>query len=453
MRQFVFFLCALFISVVSFGQAITVTQPNGGEVLYACQQYQVKWNATGTSNYYNIDYSLNNGAIWTSVASNLNITNGQYLWTVPYVQSSTCLVRVRDKNDTLKQDISDAVFTINIPVIVTSPNGGEVWGAGTQKPITWNIQGTSLSFNLEYSVNGGSSWSTIVSNYATSSGSYNWTVPNNPSTNCLVRVTDATTSCMTDISNAPFTITPAQPFLISPNGGESLSWDCSATISWQTSTFYSPVRLEYSADSGITWTLITSSTSNNGSYTWYVPQIVSNKMLIKASNTANTALYDISNATFSIGRPLRVITPNTGVVLNGCDNYTVGFSRTTCISGTYTAYYSTDAGATWNYINSSSSTNGVISFNWQVPNGISGNQCLVRAVHNSYSTIADTSDTYFTIVPNNVITVTAPNGGEVIPALTGSQTITWTNTPDASGAYNVEYSTNVEVAGVPWLPT
>jgi len=121
------YLLTLFVSAFFIGQSqnITVTAPNGGEVLYACQTYTITWNATGTSNFYDIDYSLNNGAIWASVATNINVTNGQYVWTVPNVESNTCLIRVRDKNNTSIEDVSNAVFSIRIPVVVTAPNGGE----------------------------------------------------------------------------------------------------------------------------------------------------------------------------------------------------------------------------------------------------------------------------------------------------------------------------------------
>jgi hypothetical protein len=54
----------------SNAQSVTITQPNGNEILYGCQNYQVKWTATGVSNNWNIDYSLNNGAIWKCILSN-----------------------------------------------------------------------------------------------------------------------------------------------------------------------------------------------------------------------------------------------------------------------------------------------------------------------------------------------------------------------------------------------
>jgi hypothetical protein len=204
------FLCANIVK----SQSITITQPNGGEILYACQQYNVQWTQTGSpSNYWNIDYSLDGGTIWTSVASNFLSTNGSFLWTVPNLQSNTVLMRVFDAQNASTVDQSNANFTINIPLLLTSPNGGEVWQGNTVKNITWNAQGTSNTYNIAYSTNSGSTWTNIVTNYATVSGTYAWTVPSMAqTTTCMVRVQDYVTICKQDISNAVFTITPPTQF-------------------------------------------------------------------------------------------------------------------------------------------------------------------------------------------------------------------------------------------------
>ena len=120
MKKILFLVLALTALLTGNAQSVTITQPNGSELLYGCQSYQIKWNATGVSNNWTIDYSLNSGAIWTSVATNLAISpvSGVYTysWTVPMVSSPTVLVRVRDYGDTLKQDVSNAVFAVQLPI-------------------------------------------------------------------------------------------------------------------------------------------------------------------------------------------------------------------------------------------------------------------------------------------------------------------------------------------------
>jgi len=70
--------------------------------------------------------------------------------------------------------------------IVTSPNGGESWLVSSDHTITWS----SLCFGnrpikIQYSTNGGSDWITITGN-TSNDGSYQWIVPNTPSSACRV---------------------------------------------------------------------------------------------------------------------------------------------------------------------------------------------------------------------------------------------------------------------------
>jgi len=442
MKKLLLFLSMLSVYIAG-AQTITITQPNGGEVLAACQVYTVKWTQTGSpSNYWNIDYSLDGGTIWTSVASNFLSTNGQFNWTVPNVQSNTVLMRVYDALNASTVDQSNAFFTINIPIVLTSPDGGEVWQGGTVHNITWNALGTSNTYNIAYSTNGGSSWTNIVTNHSNATGVYTWTVPNIPSTNCLVRVQDYVQNCMQDISASTFTITPAQPILTSPNGGENLQQSCNHYITWNTSSFFSTVRLEYSLNNGSSWTLITTSATNNGSYGWTVPNTASTLCLVRASNSASVSVNDVSNSTFTIAPAITVTNANGGETWYGCSTYPITWNHTSCVSY-YNIDYSLDGGVSWipiaNAVYTSSQL--VSTYNWQVPNGISSSQCRIRVSDYSNYVQSDMSNADFTIAPSNDITVTAPNGGQSLVGLS-TYTISWTNLPSASGQYNLQYSTN-----------
>ncbi|WP_371877651.1 lamin tail domain-containing protein [Pyxidicoccus parkwayensis] len=89
-------------------------------------------------------------------------------------------------------------------VTVTSPNGGESWAGGSAHTVTWTSSGVT-SVKVEYSLNGGSTWSTLTS--STSATSYAWTVPSSASTTARVRVTDASDATVTDSSDGAFSIT------------------------------------------------------------------------------------------------------------------------------------------------------------------------------------------------------------------------------------------------------
>jgi hypothetical protein len=109
------------------------------------------------------------------------------------------------------------VYNPGAPMIrVTSPNGGENWEVGNQYDITWTSNNV-INAKLEYSSDGGTSWISII-NSAPSAGSYAWIVPNTPSSNCLVRISDASNPSTQDISDAPFIISSFTK--ISTNNGK-----------------------------------------------------------------------------------------------------------------------------------------------------------------------------------------------------------------------------------------
>ena len=87
-------------------------------------------------------------------------------------------------------------------ITITSPNGGESWYVGSTYDITWNSEETSGTVNIDYSIDNGSNWKSIVAGTADDE-LYAWTIPDDPSTTCLVRVTD-TDGSPSDVSDAVF---------------------------------------------------------------------------------------------------------------------------------------------------------------------------------------------------------------------------------------------------------
>jgi hypothetical protein len=95
------------------------------------------------------------------------------------------------------------------------PKGGEVWPAGSMHHIMWaSVDVTKLK--IEYSTDGGASWSAIETMTSASSGSYLWTIPNTPSAQCRVRISDVEDNRITDISGDSFAIVPPCPQLSVP---------------------------------------------------------------------------------------------------------------------------------------------------------------------------------------------------------------------------------------------
>jgi len=88
--------------------------------------------------------------------------------------------------------------------------------------------------------------------------------------------------------------------LTSPNGGETWAGGTSHAVAWTTTGTVSNVKLEYSANNGATWTTITGSTANTGSYAWTVPSLSSAGCLVRVSDAAVGFPADTSDAAFTI---------------------------------------------------------------------------------------------------------------------------------------------------------
>ena len=92
-----------------------------------------------------------------------------------------------------------------------------------------------------------------------------------------------------------------------PNGGESWFIDNQYEITWTSSNYSNPVRIEYSNDGGASFIEIVSSTTNDGSYLWTVPFTLSNFCVVRILDAADSDPFDISDAVFSITTTAKIV--------------------------------------------------------------------------------------------------------------------------------------------------
>ena len=111
---------SLLILVTSFGsfsqtssQTITVTSPNGGESWQANSTQFIKWESKNIDKV-KIEYSLDNGLSWGTIAESVDASLGQYTWTAADVKTPYVLIRISDVYNPSVYDVSDQDFTLNI---------------------------------------------------------------------------------------------------------------------------------------------------------------------------------------------------------------------------------------------------------------------------------------------------------------------------------------------------
>ena len=171
------------------------------------------------------------------------------------------------------------------------------------KQIRWDIVGTSNRFDIDYSTDQGTTWNPVVIDYPSTTGVYEWQVPNAASSQARVRVTDSRQDLVVDTSDANFEIQQADPTYVGLSGSALWFPTVSDPLKWRFAEFnQSTVDLHYSLDQGVTWTEIADNTNYNigdhpieATYNWTIPEIndSSSLVLVRVSDPDDNTYNDI----------------------------------------------------------------------------------------------------------------------------------------------------------------
>jgi len=187
---------------------IHITEPNGGQQWKVGWSYDLGWKAHPDIQNVKIELSLNSGGDYTYVISDSTPNDGTFTWDPipPEAAGDGCLIKISDEIDPAIYDESDADFTIYEPWIdVTSPNGGEYWGAGSTHEISWETSETVATVDIAYTTDDWNSEIYEIDAFAPNTGSYMWQIPSTLSDTAIVGITiwDPLTQ---DASDGYFTI-------------------------------------------------------------------------------------------------------------------------------------------------------------------------------------------------------------------------------------------------------
>ncbi|HPN38799.1 MAG TPA: hypothetical protein PL041_10370, partial [Melioribacteraceae bacterium] len=417
---------------------LTLTYPNGGEGFLPGQPIAITWNATNIANI-NLAYRSVNG-VWTNIIQGISSAPKTYNWTIPNTISSDFDIKISATEDTSLYDISDGKCKI-ANVKVKYPNlAGVILQVGKKKNIQWSYSNNVNTVNLEVSTDNGTSWNYITTRPAADS-IYEWTIPYLPSTQALIRITDAENSAITDVSDNIFTIKALE--LVYPNGKEYFLADSTINIRWNSANVAN-VKISYAVDSLLNWLPIKTLPSLPAFYSWKVPNNPTNRAIIKIEDADNIPLdiSDVSNGKFSIGT-IQLSSPNGG------QSFVVGSKQIISWQSHVSVQkvkieLTTNGGASWSQVVDSLASV-PSTYLWTVPNARSSD-CRIRIIdvaNPTGLTTRDQSDTTFAI---GSILLTSPNGGERYQ-VGSKKNITWVNI-NSVNKVNLDYSTN---NGVNWV--
>jgi hypothetical protein len=363
------------------------------------------------------------------------------------------------KSDSSYYDTSDGWFYVTDSdkvITLTSPAKGDIWVAGETHNITWKTSTVGGYVHIFYTTASSHDWTTIAcvpNNNIT--GTYNWHIPDTLITNYAKIIVSSNSGCGIEDSTycetfADIMILPPVITLTSPNGGEVWHPGETHNITWKTGTAGDYVRIDYSTDSGNTWTKI-DCVSNTGSYSWHIPDSVNtehakiqvSKVCDYSGSPSSYIGYDKSDTDFTIAPVITLTSPNGGEVWHPGETHNITW-KTAEPGGSVSISYSVDSGSHWTNIDCVSNTG---SYSWHIPyiSNTTNARINIRKLDTCGSLLPegyDTSDADFTITSSFsfIILLASPNGGEVWhPGETHN--ITWT-TGTTGGYVNISFSTD-----------
>jgi hypothetical protein len=293
--------------------SITVLYPNGGESIARGEVVDIQWTSTGELGG-NVRILARKGTSFAVVA-NSTANDGSFSYAIPasFPLGPGMTIEISSVTSPAILDSSDGVFTItSTPVVPTitlaTPNGGETYVQGATVPITW-ISAGNVGSTVEILAHGAGQTGTVIAS-TPNDGMHDWIIPVGQAlgSDYTIEVRSIATPNIIDTSNAPFTIaatTPADGItIIAPSGGETFTRGTQVEIAWtSTGTIGANVRIV--ARKGTTSGVISSSTPNDGTFTWSIPANypLGPGMYIEISSVTAPEILDVSNGTFTLVAP------------------------------------------------------------------------------------------------------------------------------------------------------
>lgn len=273
---------------------ITITNPTSTSDWPAGSTQNVTWTSLEIPSTDHVKIEIYNGTVLSTLI-NSTLNDGSQNITVPSVTSTVNDATVKltwiEGSDFFNVSSN---FTISLPasIAISNPTSSTSWSAGSTQTVQWSSSGIPASDNLKIEFYNGTSWSTLVSS-TPNDGSQGITVPSIPLTisNAKIRLTHVNSGSSKESSN--FSVTVDKTLTItSPQSSTVWSAGSNQNITWtsQGMTSSEAIKIEY--DNGVSWSTVTSSTTNDGShlFTPTLSQPTNNAQQIKITLNSNTSV-------------------------------------------------------------------------------------------------------------------------------------------------------------------
>ncbi|MCP4110030.1 MAG: SUMF1/EgtB/PvdO family nonheme iron enzyme [Desulfobacteraceae bacterium] len=186
---------------------------------------------------------------------------------------------------------------------VKTPNGSEQWCMGETYTLAWETGSAGTYVKTE--LYDGSARVRTIAERVNNSGSYAWTVPDSlpESSTYKIRISDYSDAGVYDESNGYFSVVKSCELkVVSPNGGEKWYMGDVHAVEWDTGVSSDDVRIYLFKEKEQMMMRIVSEADNTGSYSWTVPDTLSegNDYKIYVKSYFDESVSDQSDGYFSI---------------------------------------------------------------------------------------------------------------------------------------------------------
>lgn len=406
--------------------------PKIGDVFTGCTNISCEWTEIGTT-VSKIYFSPDSGSTWTKI--NGTIANNSFEGKLPNSSSNNCFLMITNSDSTLTK-ISD-VFSVTKPLVITSPNGGELIDINSSFEVKWEIDSNTTlgNFTINRSFDGGATWSYMNGSNA-GNNTFNWLLYNDTSSRTIISIASRTNTCITDTSDAYFSVLPIHSISFSSIDSVYFAKDYVFLSAKTKNIPNTDVVMELSIDSGLTWGLVEAVFPTTGNLKgWNVPDTSSEKCLIRLSEIGNPSVYVVSK-TFSIVKKKYICNSFAqGEVVQGCTPKRVSW-KAIGYSASASLHYSIDSGATWKVSKKATGYSSEdTAMYWLLPQ-VDASNCMLKITSTQNS-----SD--YTILDSKInLTITPMNLNLVSPS-------EWSSSNWKSGEYqSIKWNKSVNISTV-----
>ncbi|MFH1428649.1 MAG: hypothetical protein ABIH39_02790, partial [Candidatus Margulisiibacteriota bacterium] len=187
-----------------------------------------------------------------------------YPWDIPKAAKNNDIrIYIEDPNDPDVNDLSAVSFKVLGKITISEPLQGRVWKKGEQKNINWTSDGEITHVNIKYKISNLGGWTEFKTNYdgvdqvggpyGEGANTYLWTIPNENSEDCYIRVEDYNNPAVVGDDSDNFSIRPVititapvlnSNIVVGSNNTNAVQWSLNG------STKISTIDVQYSVGGG-----------------------------------------------------------------------------------------------------------------------------------------------------------------------------------------------------------